>query len=223
MKLGWARVSKKEQHLDLQLSALMKFGCDKILHDKISGKAGTAPELEEAIISLKKGDTLVVWHLDRLGRNARGLMNLEYELKCRGISLVSLSQHYDTSTLRGEQKFLEDCVKAQEEIVRISERTTDGLEDAARRGHYPGQPKRLNEPQVKKARLLKKNKQSVRAIATQLKCAPSTAWRALQPDYLNERKGRHVCKNIQCDRITCIRKRRENRKKQSGIEMSLHP
>jgi DNA invertase Pin-like site-specific DNA recombinase len=85
MKVGYARVSKKDQNLDLQLRPLKAEGCDRIFREKMSGKRWDRPELDAALRSLKKGDVLVVWHLDRLGRSARELVNLNYEFKCQGI------------------------------------------------------------------------------------------------------------------------------------------
>ena len=191
MKLGWARVSTKGQRLDLQFIALKEAGCKKILHDKISGKSKTSPELEAAIASLKRGDILIVWHLDRLGRNARELINLEFDLRIRGISLASLSQHYDTSTPRGAQTFLEDCVKAQGEVVRISERTIAGMNAARLKGQKFGRPKRFENAEVKLVRSLSK-KMSTYKIAKRYYCAPATVWRALQPDYLKDSNRHHA-------------------------------
>ena len=188
MRIGHARVSTKEQNLELQLFALQKAGCKKIFQEKTSGRAQRTPALEAALAVLKRGDTLVFWHIDRLGRNARSLINLEYELKLRGVALVSLTQNIDTSTPKGELEFLESCVKAQGESVRISERTKAGMEVARSKGNYPGPRKCLNAKQVTVARFLAlTERQSLAAIAKKLRCGKSTVWRALQPDYLSDK------------------------------------
>ncbi len=100
MRIGYARVSTLEQHLDLQIDALQKAGCEKILTDKMSG-AKARPGLNEALAFLRPGDVLVVWKLDRLGRRTVKLIQLIEELKARGIGFKSLSNAIDTTTPEG--------------------------------------------------------------------------------------------------------------------------
>jgi DNA invertase Pin-like site-specific DNA recombinase len=76
MLVGYARVSTQDQNLDLQLSALKKMGCEKLYQDQLSGAKNNRPGLQLALEVLRKGDTLVVWKLDRLGRTVKGLMGL---------------------------------------------------------------------------------------------------------------------------------------------------
>jgi len=76
MKIGYARVSTKEQQLVLQLDALKKEGCRKIFQEKISGARKERPELRKLIEQLREGDVVVIWKLDRLGRSLRDLVNL---------------------------------------------------------------------------------------------------------------------------------------------------
>lgn len=74
MLIGYARVSTQDQNLELQLAALKQAGCKKILDDKLSGSRAERPGLAKAIEMLRKGDTLIVWKLDRLGRSVKHLV-----------------------------------------------------------------------------------------------------------------------------------------------------
>ena len=76
MNLGYARVSTDDQHLELQLDALRQAGCEKIFEDKISGSKFNRPGLNDALAYARKGDVLVVWRLDRLGRSLPELLAL---------------------------------------------------------------------------------------------------------------------------------------------------
>ena len=80
MKLGYARVSTKDQHLELQIDALTKAGCEKIYQDIASGARTERPALNEMINHLRPGDVLVIWKLDRLGRSLNHLIGLVNEL-----------------------------------------------------------------------------------------------------------------------------------------------
>lgn len=93
MKVGYARVSTGLQNLDLQQDSLMNFGCEKIFVDKISGIKTKREGLTEALNFVRKGDTLVVWRLDRLGRNMQELIQVVNDLNEKGISFYSLQEN----------------------------------------------------------------------------------------------------------------------------------
>ena len=76
MKIGYARVSTKDQNLDLQIEALEKAGCEKIYQEKISGATKNRSELDKMIEQFRKGDELYVWRLDRLGRSLKNIIDL---------------------------------------------------------------------------------------------------------------------------------------------------
>lgn len=180
MKIGYARVSRKDQNLALQLLALKREGCDRIFREKKSGAVWNRPELAAALATLKDGDTLVVWHLDRLGRTARELLNLNFEFKGRNISLKSLTEAIDTETPDGEYHFILTCANAQRERARISQRTKEGLQAARLRGVKLGRPRRLKPAQITKARLLSKTKKySVDDLAHRFDVGKTTMHRAL--------------------------------------------
>jgi DNA invertase Pin-like site-specific DNA recombinase len=98
MLIGYARVSTHEQTLNLQRDALAKAGCNKIFTDTASGARTERKGLDEALNFLRKGDTLVVWRLDRLGRSLPHLISTMTDLEERGIGFKSLTENIDTTT-----------------------------------------------------------------------------------------------------------------------------
>lgn len=140
--IGYARVSKEEQNLELQLDALKKKGCVRIFTDKFTGtKFAERKELQKCLDYLNSGDTLVVWKLDRFGRSMVDLVNTINDLKKNNISFVSLMENIDTTTAVGKmfQQFL--AMLAEFESNLISERTKAGISAARARGRVGGRPK----------------------------------------------------------------------------------
>jgi DNA invertase Pin-like site-specific DNA recombinase len=101
MKIGCARVSTDDQNPDLQLSALKRTGCRKIITDKTSGASRRRPQLTKCLASLKAGDVLTVWKLDRLGRSLHNLIVLPDNLKGQGVKFRPLTEVIDTETPTG--------------------------------------------------------------------------------------------------------------------------
>jgi hypothetical protein len=99
--IGYARVSTQDQNLELQIEALTRAGCKKIFEDKISGSRAERSGLAKAQESLREGDTLVVWKLDRLGRSVKHLVDLIGELHKQGVQFRSLTDAIDTGTASG--------------------------------------------------------------------------------------------------------------------------
>lgn len=179
MRIGYARVSTKEQNLDLQLLALKADGCRRVYQERISGRAKHRPVLAEALAVLKPGDTLVIWHLDRLGRTTRELINLYYDFKDQGIEIASLTQRIDTECPEGEHAFIVSCADAQLESAKISRRTKAGLAAARQRGAILGRPRALHGARLRRAKKLFKIKHSVPEVAVALSISRTTAWRSL--------------------------------------------
>ena len=103
MLIGYARVSTQDQHLDLQMDALKAAGCEKIFVDKgVSGSKSDRPGLNQALEFCRKGDALVVWRLDRLGRSLPHLVQVVTELGAKGIEFKSLQETIDTSSATGK-------------------------------------------------------------------------------------------------------------------------
>ncbi len=142
--VGYARVSTIEQELNLQLDALKHAGVEDpcIFQDKISGSKSNRPGLEKALKALEKGDTLIVWRLDRLGRSMPHLVNLIEDLKEKGVGFKSIQDGaIDTTTASGELIFNIFSSLAQFERKLIQERTKAGLKSAKARGVLGGRPK----------------------------------------------------------------------------------
>ena len=101
MLIGYAQVTTQDQNLDLQKKALSKAGCKRVFEDKASGTRAARPGLDAALATLREGDTLVVWKLDRLGRSVKNLVNLVGELQRQGIQFQSLTDSVNTGTTLG--------------------------------------------------------------------------------------------------------------------------
>ena len=143
--IGYMRVSKADgsQSTDLQRDALLAAGVDPehIYEDKASGKKEDRPELASCLKALRPGDTLLVWKLDRLGRNLRHLVNIVHDLTARGVGLKVLTGQgaaIDTTSAQGKLVFGIFAALAEFERELISERTKAGLESARARGRKGG-------------------------------------------------------------------------------------
>lgn len=149
LKIGYARVSTAEQNLDLQVSALKAAGCHPIFTDHgISGCQRDRPEFDKALDMAQGGDTLMIWRLDRMSRSLKHLIEINELLNERGAYFESLTEKIDTSTAMGEFVFhiLGAVAQLEREIIR--ERTLAGLAEAAKKGKYPGRPRKLSDEQI---------------------------------------------------------------------------
>jgi len=150
MKIGYARVSTKDQNLDLQIEALEKAGCEKIYQEKISGTTKNRPELDKMIEQFRKGDELYVWRLDRLGRSLKNIIDLVLNLSDKGIIIKGITDGVDTSTMNG-RLFLNIMASLSEyERELIRERTNAGLQSARARGRLGGRPKGYTKETIRK-------------------------------------------------------------------------
>jgi len=147
MLIGYARVSTIDQNLELQEDALKKAGCEEIITDKISGTKSNRPGLEKIKTILRKGDTLVVWRLDRLGRSLKDLINWITYLEEKGIAFMSIQESINTSTSTGKLVFHIFGAMAEFERNIIQERTMAGLTAARARGRVGGRKKALSKDQ----------------------------------------------------------------------------
>lgn len=147
MKIGYARVSTLDQNLDLQISALRASGCELIYYDRISGAQWKRPRLSAALRKLKRGDTLVVWKMDRIGRSLMHLMNLISRLQSRGVQFLSLTESFDTSSAIGRLMMHMLGAFAEFEKEVIQERTRAGLAAARQKGQLLGRRPLLNADQ----------------------------------------------------------------------------
>ena len=193
MRVGYGRVSTRDQHPEAQRDALTAAGCDEIFIDKASGKLARRPELDKALLSANRaGDQLVVTKLDRLGRSLEHLIELSKLLQARGVDLVVLDQGIDTSTAVGRLFFQVIGAIAEFEHALMSERTMDGLAAARARGRTGGQKPKLGPRQVRLARQMYdeigddgKRRYTVAQIAAEFGVSRPTIYRHLtrtQPD-----------------------------------------
>ena len=151
MKIGYARVSTLEQNLNLQVDALEKAGCEKIVTDEVSGSVAERPGLSQLKDTLRAGDTLVVWRLDRLGRTLRHLIEWVNDLEAKGIGFESLQESINTTTSSGKLVFHLFGALAEFERNLIRERTQAGLAAARARGRQGGRPEKLSKQQQQMA------------------------------------------------------------------------
>ncbi|MBK3778321.1 transposon DNA-invertase [Azospirillum brasilense] len=156
MELGYARVSTAGQVLDAQLAALTEAGVDpsRIYTDQVSGAKAERPGLAELMRSLRPGDVVVVYRLDRLGRSLHDLLDLVRRIEAAGAGLRSLHEVLDTTTPTGRLLFHLFGAIAEFERGLIRERTMAGLAAARARGAKPGRKSALTAEKLKLVRVL---------------------------------------------------------------------
>ena len=158
MLIGYMRVSKADgsQSTDLQRDALLAAGVDQaqLYEDQASGKREDRPGLTSCLKALRDGDTLMVWKLDRLGRNLRHLINTVHDLTARGVGLKVLTGQgaaIDTTSAAGKLVFGIFAALAEFERELISERTVAGLVSARARGRKGGRPFKMTAAKLRLA------------------------------------------------------------------------
>jgi len=175
MKIGYARVSTIEQNLDLQIIDLKQKGCEKIFEEKVSGSKVERPVFENMISNLRKGDILVVWKLDRLGRSLKDLLEIVNDLQEKGIEIISMKENIDTTSTTGKLIFSIFGALAEYEKDLIRERTMAGLNAARARGKTGGRKKLLNDKDIKILKKLAKDKDiSISEICERFKISRKT-------------------------------------------------
>lgn len=188
MRVGYGRVSTRDQNPDGQHDALAAAGCDEVFVDNASGKLASRPELDKALlVAARAGDQLVITKLDRLGRSLEHLIALSTQLQTRGVDLVVLDQGIDTSTAVGRMFFQILGAIAEFEHALMSERTRDGLDAARARGRTGGQKPKLTPRQAKVAQDMYDERgpdghraHTVQQIADEFGVARPTIYRHLQ-------------------------------------------
>lgn len=188
MLIGYMRVSKSDgsQTLDLQRDALLAAGvaADRIYEDRDSGKNDARPGLLACLKALQPGNVLVVWKLDRLGRNVKHLINTVEALRQNDIGfkvLAGAGAHIDTSTANGRLCFGMFAVLAEFERELIVERTRAGLAAARARGRKGGRPRKMDKATISMAMAALSDKQAVAGqVAKRLGITTTTLY-----DYLN--------------------------------------
>ena len=183
--IGYARVSTEDQELRLQLDALHAAGCWNVWQEKRSATRGKRPELEKALMDLRPGDTLVVWKLDRLVRNARGLYALLDRIHDAGANFKSLQEQFDFSTPMGAFVLGILGLVAQLEAQMTSQRTSAGIKAIQARGLQYGAKPKLTAARA--ARLVSDRKAGEKVVKLAAKYGISTA---SVNNYVNRAKTR---------------------------------
>ena len=187
MLIGYVRVSTAGESLELQKQALDHAGVERLFVEVACGAKAMCPQLERALAELRKGDTLVVWRLDRLARSVRHLVATVEDLDRRGIGVRSLAENIDTTTSMGKLMF-HALGTAMAEVERnvLRERTEAGRAAARARGRRGGRKPKLDERKQAQAILLSKDRgKSVGYTCRKLGISRATFYR-----YLREESGR---------------------------------
>lgn len=177
MLIGYARVSSKDQNIELQIDELKKAGCSKIFSDKMSGINKNRPGLDDAVSHLRKNDTFIIWKLDRLGRNLKGLIELVGKLEKDEIHFRSLTDGIDTNTPAGRFFFHVMASLAQMERELLIERTKAGLDAAKKRGRIGGRKRSMTPSKVEVAKKLLAEGMPPRDVAKNLGVSIPTLYR----------------------------------------------
>ena len=189
MLIGYARVSKSDgsQTTDLQTDALLTAGVKQeyIYQDYASGKRDDRPGLQNCLKALREGDTLIVWKLDRLGRDLRHLINIVHDLTSRNIGLKVLTGHgaaIDTTTPAGKLVFGIFAALAEFEREMIKERTIAGMQAARARGRKGGRPYKMTAAKLRLAMAAMGNAETkIGILCEELGITKQTLYRHVSP------------------------------------------
>jgi DNA invertase Pin-like site-specific DNA recombinase len=200
MLIGYMRVSKNNgsQTLDLQRDALIAAGVqeNRIYQDSTSGKNEDRPGLQNCLKALQKGNTLVVWKLDRLGRDLKHLVTVIDDLRKRDIGfkvLAGQGAQIDTTTSNGRLVFGLFASIAEFERDLIVERTMAGLESARSRGHMGGRPRKMDAPKIRTAMAALSDRKSVATqVARTLGVTTATLYKHVNADGTLKAAGQKV-------------------------------
>lgn len=175
MIIGYARVSTHDQHPEPQLDALNQAGCEQVFQEKMTGTLRERPELSLCLRTLRKGDTLVVWRMDRLARSLKDLVEIIEDLHQREIGFRSLTESIDTTSASGKLIFHIFGALAEFEHSLILERTKAGLAAARARGRKGGRKPAMTASDVKKAAAMLSDPMVTKAeVARHLKVSRTT-------------------------------------------------
>lgn len=177
MKIGYARVSTADQTLEPQMDILSEVGCEKLFTDVASGVRTERLGLDKALSSCCKGDTLVVWKLDRMGRSMSHLIEMIQKLEQKGVGFRSLTEKIDTTTAGGRLIFHLFGALAEFERDLIRERVQAGLRSARARGRKGGRPPVSEETKAMAQVLMADKSLSIKQICERLGIARSTLYK----------------------------------------------
>jgi len=183
MKLGYARVSTKDQNLENQLHRLTAEGCEMFFEEKVSGASKKRPELENLLSHLRTGDVVVVTKLDRLARSTSELLRISERINEKNAGLQSLDEPWvDTTTSAGKMVMTVFGGIAEFERSLILSRTQEGRDSAMARGVAFGRPGKLTSEQKEVVRQLIQEGKSVSAVARSFSVHQATIYRCLNEE-----------------------------------------
>lgn len=193
MKIGYARVSTKEQNLDVQLTKLKENGCEMIFQEKKSGVLVERLELNKCLEYLREGDTLLVYKLDRLGRSLKSIISLLDRLKERGVYFLSIEDKISTEGAANQLMTHIIGAFAQFERDIIIERCQEGRTVAKEKGVKFGRPvdkvNKKNEEKIKQCAALYNSGSSIMDIMKTLKIGQETIYRYLRKQGIEPNRG----------------------------------
>lgn len=200
MLIGYMRVSKSDgsQKTDLQEDALIAAGVapEAIYRDYLSGSIQDRPGLMAALKALRSGDTLLVWKLDRLGRNLRHIVNIVHDLEKKSIGIRILSGHgasIDTTTPGGKLVFGIFAALAEFERDLISERTKAGIASARARGRKGGPPFKMTAAKLRLVSTsMAQRDTTVSELCKELRISRQTLYRYVSPDGTLRDEGKRL-------------------------------
>ncbi len=156
-KVGYIRVSSREQNNSRQMKNLEEQGCEKIFTDTVSGKNRNRPGLQELFSYLREGDILIVDSYSRFSRSTSDLLKMVEELKILGVEFISLKEKIDTSTPAGKMFLTIIASIAEFERDQIRERQLEGIAIAKKEGKYKGRGLKITDEYIKIYDKWKKN------------------------------------------------------------------
>ena len=184
MKIGYARISTKDQNLELQIDALKKAGCELIFTEIASGTKVDRVELGKLLSQVRVGDVVVVYKLDRLGRSLKHLLEVIAQLGKMDVAIQSICDAIDTTTAQGRLFFNIAGSFAEFERDLIRERTHAGLAAARARGRKGGRRQGMSKEAQQKAILAetyyKEGKMGVNQIALEIGVSKMTLYKYLR-------------------------------------------
>lgn len=177
--IGYARVSTADQSIALQRDALAAANCEPVFEDQASGSKTDRPGLAKALSYARRGDVLVVWKLDRLGRSMAHLIETVRALEAKGVGFRSLTEAIDTTTPGGALVFHLFGALAQFERDLIRERTSAGLKAAEARGRKGGRRPVVTPDKLARAQAYLAAGLTVREAAARVKVGKTALYAAL--------------------------------------------
>lgn len=172
---GYYRVSRDDQHPEMQITALNNSGCDKIYGDKLSGRTDRRPEWRIVRKHLQPGDTLKVYAMSRLFRNLPEIDELIRFLNTNDVTLVTLTEGINIRTSQGKLQARIAASFDEAEVDRLADRTRDGMAERKRQGAVFGRPRVVSPAQIKQMKKWR-GKVSAAMIADRMHCSVATIY-----------------------------------------------